>query len=381
MLGGLLADPAAHIPGLFGVGAIFGWEWLRTYPYALPSILNALSLFGTGWLVLFFLEETSPANRGKFDWGLHLTSRFKSFVLRRPESDGYFKVNNGISPNVQLHGDGEEKPVALSQVPQRPRRILPFSRLWTRNVIFTLITGAFYDFHLGAFQNLWSLFLATPRALPEQNEHRALPFIFTGGLGMPPATVGFATSIMGILGMLMQIFLYPTVQAKLGTLRGFQIFLGMFPIAYFLAPYLAVLPSASPAPQAMSGILVWVGITIVLLFSIMGRTITLPAQIILLNNCSPHPSVLGTIHGLGQSVSAGFRTVGPIVGGSWYGWGLNAGVVGASWWAVGGMSVLGCAAAMLIYEGSGHEIYLEGEEEELFGLRLQTLREERERQD
>ncbi|KAJ3558710.1 hypothetical protein NPX13_g9657 [Xylaria arbuscula] len=96
----------------------------------------------------------------------------------------------------------------------------------------------------------------------------------------------------------------------------------------------------------------------------MARTVTLPASIILLNNCSPHPSVLGLVHGLGQSVSAGFRTVGPVVGGWWYGASLEAGVVGASWWGVAGVAALGCASSFFIYEGSGHEIVLEGEEDE-----------------
>lgn len=103
--------------------------------------------------------------------------------------------------------------------------------------------------------------------------------------------------------------------------------------------------------------------TVVQVFQVMARTVTLPASIILLNNCSPHPSVLGLVHGLGQSVSAGFRTVGPVVGGWWYGASLEAGVVPAGWWGVAGVAALGCASSFLIYEGSGHEIIIEGGEE------------------
>jgi len=50
------------------------------------------------------------------------------------------------------------------------------------------------------------------------------------------------------------------------------------------------------------------------------------------------------------------------VGGWWYGIGLEKGMVGASWWAVATTAGLGCAMAMMTYEGSGHEIYLEGDE-------------------
>lgn len=373
-MGGFLADPALNLPGIFGEGAVFGFTWIQDYPYALPSVINAFLLATAGWAVFFALEETSPSRRGKFDIGLALAARFKDFILRRNTNGGYHHIGLQQAWEAEATELAEKHTVAVSQAPPLAlKRRLPFSRLFTKNVIFTLVTEAFYDFHLGAFQNLWTLFLSTPRSLPEQDAARRLPFLFTGGLGMPPATVGFATSILGGLGMLLQIFLYPPVQARLGTLRGFQIFLALFPLAYFIAPYLAVMPSSTPAPEPTSGFLIWFGIIFVLLLQVTGRTITLPASIILLNNCSPHPTVLGTIHGLGQSVSAGFRTVGPIVGGWWYGSGLEVGMVGASWWGIAGMSALGCAAATCIYEGSGHEIFLDEEEQEEMAMKMEEL--------
>ena len=57
-----------------------------------------------------------------------------------------------------------------------------------------------------AFNNLWLLFLSTPRYDPNDpaSPARNLPFIFTGGLGMLPQSVGFATAILGVIGMLLQ---------------------------------------------------------------------------------------------------------------------------------------------------------------------------------
>lgn len=91
-------------------------------------------------------------------------------------------------------------------------------------------------------------------------------------------------------------------------------------------------------------------------------TFALPASIILLNNSSPHPSVLGTIHGLGQADSATFRTLGPILSGSWFGTWSERGVIGMSWWFVAAISALGCIASYYVRNGSGHEILLPGEE-------------------
>ncbi|KAI0476327.1 major facilitator superfamily domain-containing protein [Xylariaceae sp. FL0804] len=368
LMGGLLADPATTLPGLFAEGGIWGWKWIIKYPYALPSILNAITLSITGFTAFLALEETSIKRRTKFDIGLHLSGRLKSAILRRKTHGGYLQLQTFDTPDSPTPDAimQEKQRLAPTHVPQmkRPRRTLPFSRVWTRNVIFTLVMEAFYDFQLGAFTNLWTLFLSSPRATPEEAASRALPWKFTGGLGMPAATVGIATSLLGILGMILQIFCYPPIHARLGTLRGFQYFMLLFPVAYFLVPYLAVLPSSTASPAPASGPFIWAYMTIVQIFQVMARTVTLPATIILLNNCSPHPSVLGLVHGLGQSVSAGFRTVGPVVGGWWYGASLENETVGASWWAVAGVAVAGCVASFLIYEGSGHEIVLEGEEED-----------------
>ncbi|KAI1422740.1 major facilitator superfamily domain-containing protein [Xylaria sp. FL1777] len=364
LMGGVLADPALTFPGLFGESAIWGFDWVFKYPYALPSLINTITLSITGLIVFLGLEETSSKMKNKPDIGLQLSRRLKAIILRQPVNDGYYALQTFNAPDSpSLNGEIEKTPVVATQ-PKRTGRSLPFRRVWTRNVIFTLVAEALFDFQLGAFTNLWTLFLSSPRSTPEQTAVRSLPWVFTGGLGMPAATVGLATSVLGIIGMVLQIFAYPPVHARLGTLRGFRYFMAVFPVAYFLAPYLAVLPSATEPPEPASGIIIWMFMAVVQVFQVMARTVTLPASIILLNNCSPHPSVLGLIHGLGQSVSAGFRTVGPVVGGWWYGASLDAGVVGASWWAVAGVAALGCVSSFFIYEGSGHEIILEGEEDE-----------------
>lgn len=270
------------------------------------------------------------------------------------------------SSEVQELEPGSDAPASAASAEPMPRPKLPFGRIWTRNVIFTLVTTAFFDFHLGAFASLLPLFLSTPRAGPSSSDgqhdrRRSLVEGLAGGLGMPAAQVGVATSFLGLLGTLLQLLLYPFVHTRLGTLASFRLFLPFFPVAYFLAPYLAALPSSTPPPAPAAGPFVWLGIVADLLLQVIGRTFTMPAIIILLNNCSPHPSVLGTVHGIGQSVSAGFRTVGPVLGGWWYGAGLEAGSVETGWWGVAAVAAVGCGSAMWLYEGNGHEIYLPGD--------------------
>lgn len=221
--------------------------------------------------------------------------------------------------------------------------------------------------HVGTFNSLWFVFLSTPVADPKRrdppNFQQHLPFVFTGGLGMPPRHIGFAMAILGVIGISMQLFVYPVVNDRLGSIRSWRIFLYCFPVVYALVPYLSLVPSNTPPPAEKDGPIIWMALCCVLFIHVVGRTFALPASTILVNNASPHPSVLGTMHGIGQSLSSGGRALGPAIGGTLYGLGLRKGVVGAVWWGMSCLALLNCFASLFVYEGDGHEIWLSGDKE------------------
>ncbi|KAL4977294.1 ASST-domain-containing protein [Aspergillus desertorum] len=376
VMGGMLSDPVRAYPSLFGPDSSFGGkdgvQWLIRYPYALPMLANAFFLSFCAVCVALGLEETLEACKGKPGLGtysLRLIARGVRALV--PSSSPLYSrlPFADYEESGPLLGKASETYELEEKATKTPRHalVLPFRRIWTKNVLCTLLAQAFFDFQMGAFNNLWLLFLSTPRydandpASPAQH----LPFKFTGGLGMLPQSVGFATAILGIIGMILQFTIYPSINGRLGTAKSYQYFLTLFPVAYAFAPYIALAPSSTPPPGQANGGWVWFSIIIVLFLQVTARTFTLPTSIILLNNCSPHPSVLGTIHGIGQSVSSAFRTIGPIFSGAWYGYGLEIGTVGFGWWLIALVSVCGCIAAIFVYEGSGHEIFLPGEEDEL----------------
>lgn len=202
------------------------------------------------------------------------------------------------------------------------------------------------------------MFLSTDESEPgavNADSSRHLSFIFQGGLGMLPRNVGFTMASLGVIGLVLQLILYPTVQHRLGTLQSYQIFCGLFPVAYFLAPYLALI---SPTQLQAIGVLVpwlWLGIAFVLLLQVGGRTFALPATIILLNNAAPHPSLLGTVHGVGHSVSAAARTMGPVVSGYLYSVGIQRGVVGMAWWVFGAVALVGWVSTWYLQGDPGQE--------------------------
>lgn len=180
---------------------------------------------------------------------------------------------------------------------------------------------------------------------------------------MPPRDVGLAMATLGLVGIAMQLFIYPIVNAKFGLVKSWRIFLYCFPLAYMLVPFLSIVPSKSPPPAEKDGILVWAALCFVLFIQVTGRTFALPATTILINNATPHPSVLGTMHGIGQSMSSASRTIGPTLGGTLYGLGLRKGVVGGVFWGLSALAMCNCVASNWVKEGDGHEIKLEGDEQ------------------
>jgi len=118
-------------------------------------------------------------------------------------------------------------------------------------------------------------------------------------------------------------------------------------MAYILMPFLVLIPR--------NPFLVWPAFTIVVALQVVSRTFVLPAAVILVNNCVTDSTVLGTVHGIAQSVSSGARTLGPFLGGWGLGMGLKNNIVGAVWWALAVEATLGWILTWTIYEGKGIE--------------------------
>ena len=378
-IGGILADPASTYPGLFG-----RVEWMRRWRYALPNLVSAGFLCMSMLLGFLFLEETleSKRYRNRTDVGLKigrgitfLAKRLYGMVTRRGDflkadelgeyqlvtdlegdDDDDSTVVGSATPSLSSSASIRSIPIKPKRPPRRPTR----REIFTKNIIFTLIALAIIPLHNATFMHLWAIFLSTPRSL---TPHPSSTFMFTGGLGLPATQVGIAMSYLGAIGILMQLLLYPPLQAKLGLLHSFRISCMIFPIAYFLTPFLARVPSTSPPEHAASGWLVWASIVGVLLLQVTARTFALPGSVILLTNSVEKRSILGTVHGVGSSLASGSRAVGPVTGGVLYAAGLEGGVVGCVFWVMAGIATLGAWWAWFLKEGRGL-IDDEAEEEE-----------------
>lgn len=348
-LGGCLADPIVNLPSLFGPTGIWnfshapeGVEWMKAYPFALPTLFNAGALTCSLCLAILGLRETMPGSEDKIDVGLVIGNTIRRFLARiflKQRSEGYTAVHG------EDEGESEQeelpKTPTVTIPPARPKLSMTDPKIWTREVIVTIISFALLPLHNSAFMQIFPVFLSTPPA----DTHPSSAFAFSGGLGMPSPKIGLFLSAFGIFGILIQLCIYPALQAWLGTLRSYRVALAIFPFAYLFAPYICLIPHKYPAVQSIS-------IAFILFLQVTARTFGIPSSVILLTNSAPTPLALGAVHGVGNMLSSLSRTVGPALGGVIFGWGLDSGVVGTVWWGyLFVISVSGLAWSWTLKEG------------------------------
>jgi hypothetical protein len=343
---------------------------MKHWPYVLPNLISALFLFSAAVLLFLGLDETHEMLRHQQDRGRQIGRFLSKLVYRRQRETSMYSTLPMLdfaetpTEDVELLTPKEARQDMIKR-----RQKLPIRRIWTRNVLVTLSAHGSLAFHVGTFNALWFIFLSTPRydpahPQPSSLKHQSFPIHFNGGLALSPAHIGLALSILGVIGIFLQLVVYPSWSGRFGVVKSYRYSLILFPICYTLAPYLAILPSTSPPPHEATGVVLWLGIVVVLAIQVMARTFALPGTTILVNNSCPHPSVLSTYHGIAQSISSAVRTIGPASMSWLYGRGLVWGIVGTGFWGMTCAALVNNCVGSFVRDSDGHEIKLEGEEDD-----------------
>ncbi|TDZ16167.1 putative membrane protein [Colletotrichum orbiculare MAFF 240422] len=291
-------------------------SWITNNPFAAPNILSAILLVGDAALVWLKLQEVHQKDYGK--WQSWLFGRSNSHYRKLPD------VNSGNTSSMRLEAieEGQRHTTERSD------------SIWTPKFIVVLSTVCILEFHLGAFGSLWPLFVVVARR--NADDPVKMPFIFTGGLQLKDADLGWAVGALGAIGVLLQLTAVPHVTVKYGAVRAFKASLPLFPLSLFLAPYLALVPAGHAW-------ILWFGIFSVLFFHVVGRSFGILVSILLVNQSTAQASRRGTVHGIANAVANTSRSLGAIAGGYLFGIGLQHSTVGFSWWIVCCLSLLSWA--------------------------------------
>ncbi|EXM07461.1 major facilitator superfamily domain-containing protein [Fusarium oxysporum II5] len=329
LLTGFMADPVHTLPSIFGPGSLFGGEngvqWLERFPYALPNLFCFSILMSAFFLVILGLDETHSHLRHRPDPGRRLGKLLLRIILRRKKNDHLYSSIDIEDPSEELMDHDADQEFGESSRPAKAysKTRPPFRDVLTKNVCLNMLQRFLQSLHVSAFNSILFSLLPTPKA---DSTDFHLPFRFTGGLGLSSERMGLANTIIGTIGIPLQLFIYPRLIGKLGVKASYSAFLPLSIIAYFLLPYLVLLPD--------NNALVWTCLSAVLSLQVLSRTFVNPATMMLVNDSAPSPNLLGTVHGLASSISSAARIMGPTVGGTLLGWGLAHNLVGLPLWVL-----------------------------------------------
>ncbi|GKT65484.1 major facilitator superfamily transporter [Colletotrichum tofieldiae] len=160
--------------------------------------------------------------------------------------------------------DDEENPASSStsvedndQADEKPVSVLPTRRIFTKKMLLVLFAAVLLDVQIAVTSDAMFNLFSFPVSSKEEERHRVLPFRFGGGAGFKPHSLAWTTSIFGLTGLPFQLWVYPQVTQRLGTLKTWRYFMFAFPSIWFLYPYIAVMPSSTPPPSEKTGFFVW----------------------------------------------------------------------------------------------------------------------------
>jgi MFS family permease len=328
-VGGWFADPVHSIAWLFGPQGLLnfsnnpkGASLAVAFPFALPAMFNVACLSASLLLSFCGLRETLDGREEDFDVGLRIGVLIKSWLNARipPQLSSYMAVTtNGDTEHFAPSADPPSSHTRSSEKPSDPSR--QQGSIWTRDVLCALVSFGMLPLHNGAFMHIYPVFLS---GLPTHQDDQRSVFHFKGGMGMHSRAIGLNLSLFGLCGIMLQLFIYPRLQARLGTLGVFRISLILFPLVYLFAPFLVLLPE--------TGVMRWVCIALVTWGQIMARTLAIPSTVILVTHSAPAKGALGRIHGAGNMAASAARAVGPSLGGWVFAKGIEHDMVGMVWW-------------------------------------------------
>lgn len=364
MIGGALAKPVDNLPSIFSPGSI--WD---KFPYLLPNLFSAACVFVGVAVGALFLEETHPEKKWQRDRGIELGSylakrseEFRRYLLsylprnrteirrgKAPEErplllgtdeplPGYSTSENSpqrtSAPGPSLQDPLNLEETAQDALPKLEKK--PAMKIFTKQVILTIVSYGVLAFHTMTFDALLPVFLSTsPNPQPI-----SLPFKFADGFGLDTRTIGVILSVQGLYSMASTYFLFERVVQRFGALRLIRLLSTSYPLLYFVTPYMVLLPDS----------LRMASVYVIVVWKCTYSTLAYPSNAMLLTNSAPSTLSLGTINGVAASTASLCRGFGPIISGLLYTIGMESGYSGLVWWVTGLITMAGAYTSFKISE-------------------------------
>ncbi|KAK5692366.1 hypothetical protein LTR97_010674 [Elasticomyces elasticus] len=386
-VGGYFATPAKNFPG-----TALDIELFRKFPYLLPNLIcTALMVVSiiAGW---FCLEETHPdmqpwsTSAGDSDERTPIQDRIaRPSMVATQGTTSMPAVNLTQNESYGTFNQVTEEAVATEEWHLRPDGSELRSdsnddtnpRWLTRRVSMLLLALGIFTYHSMTYDSLLPIFQQDAR-VPADDTNLPAPFAtrygsFAGGLGLTIQESGVILAFNGIIALFVQGIVFPLLASYFGIWKSFIIVTVLHPLAYFIVPWLALLPDNLLYPG------IYASLTVRNLLSIVAY----PVLLILIKEASPSNSCLGKINGLAASTGAACRTMASPIAGLLYGIGDKIDFTALAWWASALVAVFGAIQAFTINQKRsgpqhgvrpvGHCKYLRPDAEQARRLRKESV--------
>lgn len=151
-------------------------------------------------------------------------------------------------------------------------------------------------------------------------------------------------TFFAISSTLFQFLLFPPLARNLGVLNCLRTAFLIYPVVFFVTPFVSLIPNHTAKQIVMIGLLVIRG---------LAGTFAFPTSTIMLTNSAASLQVLGTINGVATSVSAIGRASGPAIGGGLFTWGVKRGYIIVPFWTLTVISLISSIPTWWLVEGAG----------------------------
>ncbi|KAF2753488.1 MFS transporter-like protein [Pseudovirgaria hyperparasitica] len=314
-----------YLPVVYGLGAITGPlvggllvfkkdpfhpSQPNPYPYLFPNIFATAVLLVDLILAMFFLEESLDEARelpplGKrienlFSWLWQFTSSSRPSYMRRSMGKRRTSRVDGNDDRGSIdeeEDDSDSTPIFTTSNDTQLTR----SEVLNRDTILIMCTYFIFQLSNIAYNSLYPVFAqAEPPA----------------GRNLSPEEIGLSLSFAGIITIVFQVGIYGQLREKIGNKTTYRISLVTFAVAFLLMPWVGYKDGDNGTGLGSGKVWLWIELGFVLIVKTVATVGGLTSALLLITNSAPNHSVLGTLNGLAQTLSAAGRAAGPFISGA-----------------------------------------------------------------
>ncbi|KAL9053088.1 MAG: hypothetical protein Q9162_005010 [Coniocarpon cinnabarinum] len=317
-----------YLPVVYGIGGITGPilggllisrdvtpEIAQTsYPFLMPNLVAAGLLVIELIITMLFLRESleelkDRAPLGKrvgnlFVWLWEMTGMSRrprtKFRHRRAHSHSSKASRSAVTTPMSENPDSDvERPEFFAAGDETGN--LQLSDVLNRDVLLILICFTIFQLANIAYSALYPIFAQARQPIGRQ---------------LSPEEIGLSLSFAAIITIVFQVGIFGKLRDRLGNKISFRVGLGGFIVAYMLTPWVGYKDGSGGVGNGAHGKLaLWAELGVVLIVKTVATVGGLTSALLLITNSARDHTVLGTLNGLAQTLSAAGRAVGPFLAG------------------------------------------------------------------